>query len=729
MSRINKVFTLDHILYISSLVLVFLTTVSMLVLAGAFPSVYAGAFPLVYAEDSSVSTATVKVNQSCSMTGTVGTPHSASLPNGTYSGTSYPNGVGTTTLKVFCNDLLGFAIYAIGYTGDTYGNTVLHSDTLGSDYDINTGTYSSGNTLNSTWSMKLSSVSSDYAPTISDGTDGSEDFTNWHVVPSNYVKVAYRTSGTDMSVNNVGTGSSINVTYDAYISATQLAGTYVGQVKYVLVHPSTAPAPVPRLKDIPAEKVAFVINASDIEGSMDSLGTNSTISSILPQAGMIDADANSTVTLIAPNFKREGYGFAGWSTDFEATASSTIYGPNETISTDPANGGVDISENGLILYPVWVPSSGTLQNWAGCSSLTPVSYNSTTGALTATLNSVTALTDSRDGNTYAVARLADGECWMVENLRLDAEGSRGATNIAAAEGYNQSLNRGNFIGLADSEDDFATTTYNSLYSTDGSNGTINIGPDGGRPTTHIPRYNNSNTDFSKAAEDYLEDDFTNTSYDGNGRDNYYQWYSYGNYYNQAAALANTALNEYELDQCYNEQIGTTEDCPYTDYVGFSICPKGWHLPGGYRSDGTHTPEPRYINDWNGLGKGNFLYLDHAMGGTGVNGINSMDYDDLSPSTNSVTGESMSVYWRKFPNNFVYGGALSSLANRYSRVVGRGTDFYYWSRTSNFLYLQTVNRTVGSVQWVDALAPNESLITLRNYDGLSVRCVSSTKAQK
>ena len=716
MSRINKVFTLDHILYISSLVLVFLTVVSMLVLAGAFPS--------VYAEESSVSTATVKVNQSCSMTGTVGTPHSASLPNGTYSGTSYPNGVGTTTLKVFCNDLLGFAIYAIGYTGDTYGNTVLHSDTLGSDYDI---IYSSGNTVNSTWSMKLSSVSSDYAPTISDGTEGSEDFTNWHLVPSDYVKVAYRTSGTDMSVNNVGTGSSINVTYDAYISATQLAGTYVGQVKYVLVHPSTALAPVPRLKDIPAEKVAFAINASDIEGSMDSLGTNSTTSSILPQAGMMDADANSTVTLIAPNFKREGYGFAGWSTDFEATASSTIYGPNETISTDPANGGVDISENGLILYPVWVASSGTLQNWTGCSSLTPVSYNSTTGALTATLNSVTALTDSRDGNTYAVARLADGECWMVENLRLDAEGSRGATNIAAAEGYNQSLNRGNFIGLADSEDDFATTTYNSLYSTDGSNGTINTGPEDGsrQPTTHIPRYNNSNTDFSKAAEDYLEDDFTNTSYNGNGRDNYYQWYSYGNYYNLAAALANTALDEYELDQCYDEETGATDNCPYTDYVGFSICPKGWHLPGGYASDGRFTPEPRDINDWNGLSKGNFLYLDHAMGGTGYNGLHGLDYDALSPSTNSVTGESMSVYWRKFPNNFVYAGVLTSLANRYSMVSGRGTNFYYWSRSSGVLYLGTYNGTVGSTPWVDALIPNDHSSSIYAYSGLPVRCVSNT----
>jgi hypothetical protein len=327
---------------------------------------------------------------------------------------------------------------------------------------------------------------------------------------------------------------------------------------------------------------------------------------------------------------------------------------------------------------------------------------------------------------------------MVENLRLDAEGSRGATNIAAAEGYNQSLNRGNFIGLADSEDDFATTTYNSLYSTDGSNGTINTGPEDSsrRPTTHIPRYNNSNTDFSKAAEDYLEDDFTNTSYNGNGENNYYQWYSYGNYYNQAAALANTALDEYELDQCYNETTGATEYCPYTDYVGFSICPKGWHLPGGYAYE-TYDGEPGVFDDYDSLSKGNFFYLDHAMGGTGLNGIGSYnggDDDALSPSTNSVTGESMSVYWRKFPNNFVYAGALGSLLNRRSYVTGRGTDFFYWSRTtdpssSDNLYLGTYNGTVGSTPWVDALIPNNSMSAIYAYFGLSVRCVSSIKDLK
>ena len=67
------------------------------------------------------------------------------------------------------------------------------------------------------------------------------------------------------------------------------------------------------------------------------------------------------------------------------------------------------------------------------STLTQANYDSETGVLSAALSSVTALTDQRDGETYAVARLADGNCWMIENLRLDAEDTLGDTNKVLAQ--------------------------------------------------------------------------------------------------------------------------------------------------------------------------------------------------------------------------------------------------------------------------------------------------------
>ena len=56
-------------------------------------------------------------------------------------------------VKTFCNDKNGFSIYAIGYTDNENGKTVLTSESLGSEYDIDTGTAQSGGISN--WAMKL----------------------------------------------------------------------------------------------------------------------------------------------------------------------------------------------------------------------------------------------------------------------------------------------------------------------------------------------------------------------------------------------------------------------------------------------------------------------------------------------------------------------------------------------------------------------------------------------
>ena len=232
------------ILYTCSLSLVGLVILSFLILSSA--SALAGT--------STISTATVTVSETCMMTGTLDTPHTAKLVNGTYSGINddYDEGIGQTTLKVFCNDGAGFAIYAIGYTNDEYGNNYLHWNkaSSASDHteDIATGIYNPNTTVNSTWSMRLLAIDGTYAATIDDGVQAhngsTEDYTDWHEVPDAYQRVAYRTSGTDVEISGQGIGSSIAVTYDAYVSGTQSPGTYTGQVKYTLVHPSTHVAPV-----------------------------------------------------------------------------------------------------------------------------------------------------------------------------------------------------------------------------------------------------------------------------------------------------------------------------------------------------------------------------------------------------------------------------------------------------------------------------------------------------
>ena len=197
------------------------------------------------------SNASIRVRSFCSMTATIepGKQHAATMING-----QYLADIGLTTIQTFCNDPSGYVIYAIGYTGGDAGitggyNTVLRSSTLGSTYDIITGTSTNGldNDDTSNWAMKLSSVSGTYEPTILSDDNGT--FSDYHIVPSTYTKVASYPTATDLD-NPASTrlDSNLTTTYAAYISNTQPAGTYEGQVKYVLLHPSDHAAPAGNYK-------------------------------------------------------------------------------------------------------------------------------------------------------------------------------------------------------------------------------------------------------------------------------------------------------------------------------------------------------------------------------------------------------------------------------------------------------------------------------------------------
>ena len=511
--------------------------------------------------------AAVHVADACTMTGTLNTAHTATIKPGITHVTDYPDGIGLTTLNVVCNDNGGYAIYAAGYTGGEVGgtnSTKLIGETT--NLAISTGTATSGSTSN--WSMKLFDTGTTNPPTIASG------FNAFHDVPADYTLVASKTGSTG------STASTIKATYGAYIAGTQAADTYNGKVIYIMVHPTTETPPVEVA--CANNKICYNANTNIKQGTM----------------GQQTGNANATVTLLASNFSRDGYGFAGWNT--KPDYSGTFYGPNETI-TVPSTA----SSGGTPLYAVWVASSGSLQGWGGCSDLTPA--NLATDILH---QSIVALTDQRDGQTYAVARLADDTCWMIENLRLEADDSSDST---LAQGFG-----GVFTGLADAESANFTnsTTANSLYSTDGSTtNTIS----GSNQDYRFPRYNNQNTQ-------------SRASSPTGGSNNIY---SYGNYYTWSAAKANTErLTSYSASEA-----ATT-----------SLCPAGWRLPYGR-------------NTGNGAVAGGFSYLDKQLGGTGAN----------SSSSTTPTGKVMSEAWRSYPNNFLYSGlffASSAEDRATAATIGR-----------------------------------------------------------
>jgi uncharacterized protein (TIGR02145 family) len=281
---------------------------------------------------------------------------------------------------------------------------------------------------------------------------------------------------------------------------------------------------------------------------------------------------------------------------------------------------------------MWIPSAGNFQDFTTtqCNALTKA--NEVTNPTDILTQSLTALTDSRDNQPYAIARLADGNCWMIENLRLENTADHNSDGTLA-QGYATSATYGNFGGLADAEDSGFSSTYtaNSLYYSGTQEGTasIDIGTTN-YPGYRMPRYNNTNT-FTRASSP---------------TDNSGNMYSYGNYYTWHAAIA---------DLTYN---GTNNKST----TGTSLCPTGWHLPkGGDKSNEANNEL------WS-------LVVDGINGGT-----KPANYDSETRPYYTGTPEASDVSnkLRAYPNNFLYSGDWGG-----SVAVGRGAGGSYWSRTAN-----------------------------------------------
>ena len=184
--------------------------------------------PLAHADTSSTVNLRVNIPTACSLT-----PAEETITKEFVPGTAGP--IGTASLKAVCNDPGGFAIYTIGYTNNTHGNTDLVAIISGEEApSIHTGL---GNSGASNWNMTVSNanIPGNYTATIENSFDRP------HVVPDVNTKIATVDSATDQA-----TGTNLSVAYNAYIAPNQYPGTYQGKVKFTLVHPTTHSAPVSR---------------------------------------------------------------------------------------------------------------------------------------------------------------------------------------------------------------------------------------------------------------------------------------------------------------------------------------------------------------------------------------------------------------------------------------------------------------------------------------------------
>ena len=209
-----------------------------------------------------------------------------------------------------------------------------------------------------------------------------------------------------------------------------------------------------------------------------------------------------------------GNEFSSWA------LNSSSYGTLSSTSTNPTYFTPNTSSNSAIITATGKAS------WDGYMQNMPASECTTT-----TRN----ITDKRDNNTYKVQRLADGKCWMLDNLRLDLTNStilNGLTtsNTHADANSLTSLRSGNRSAGAQ----YASSGFVTWNLSSSSNA-----------------YNQA-----KANADYKNT--TTTSYGpGSGK--------IGVYYNYCAASAGS--------YCYDEGASTGN-------AQYDLCPAGWRMPNG-----------------------------------------------------------------------------------------------------------------------------------------------------
>ena len=334
----------------------------------------------VSAADSVVDEISITVPVSCSLSGIGMNTHNAEIINGTYE-----DDIGTTTLKAFCNDNNGFAIYATGFTGDEVGATNSNKlvGTPASVGNIDTGTATSGNTSN--WAMKLETDgTATYAITLDNG------FGSYSSVPNAYTKVAHRNSSTDVGTN--ATGATLTTTYAAYMSSTQGAGTYAGKVIYTLVHPANHVAPV--YLDSNADNISEVNYLQQFAVVSDA-NRQAIIDSMVPEQQYTVADSRDGKTYTIAKYAtspEEGGGGGGEvnpKSSGNKSGSTPIYDVWMTKNLDLdlqagytyTNEDTDIGYNtqtGTYNTATWSPTSSTMtsanNNWTN-SSITPESYD------------------------------------------------------------------------------------------------------------------------------------------------------------------------------------------------------------------------------------------------------------------------------------------------------------------------------------------------------------------
>ena len=291
------------------------------------------------------------------------------LPNGT-TGTFVSSDTSTNNISVRTTNGTG---YTLGIKASTEGSNALNgaNSTSIPSHTVSAGiseaTYSTDSTYNNTWGYRPSKLNSTANSNYLPGPSSASSLT-----------ILDQTSSANSNANNY------NLAIGARINSSTTPGAY-------------------------GNTFVITVTANPVNYSI-TYNTNATGVSDMPPNVSNQPTDTEQVNISSTVPTRDGYDFKGWCTiqtsdGDDATACTTAGGT----AYNPDGGGTDLAwtinqtqaSNSLSLYAMWA-TEGVIDmqdaTFADCGKT---------------------MRDSRDDETYSTAVLADGNCWMLDNLRLD----------------------------------------------------------------------------------------------------------------------------------------------------------------------------------------------------------------------------------------------------------------------------------------------------------------------
>ena len=369
--------------------------------------------------------------------------------------------------------------------------------------------------------MPHSSLASITLPTLdSSTTEANFPANKWgYKTTGNYTPVAL--TNTDPAWNGEGAtnGTDHIVTLAAKVDGSQPAGIYTNTLTFNAVANPNLP------------KDTIVFNANDVNatGSM----TNQTVYQ------------GSSITLNQNSFILDGYEFAGWNTESNGTGTSYanggIYTPDVNIPTTKT---VTLYAQWESLPPVGSVNRAFLDEGKPKTTIDGNKYYSMQDMSAGICDLIDEeqrgqVLDSRDNTVYNIGKMADGNCWLLDNLKLDltiaeVKSALDSTNTNASdESIGYLLNGGG--------------TSSDNYATKGITEWAYPQTQYDKPKTYVTGKNSTySSDTLEAARGW----------------------QYGVLYNYCAASAGT--------YCFGS--GETQSGTSSGNATEDICPFGWRLP-------------------------------------------------------------------------------------------------------------------------------------------------------